>query len=727
MNELTFAVFQRNPQSTIIAADGFDISGCSVRTQLHGGFGALSGLVKLDDYNSSKWCSEYHNRRMKVWDSRREPAWEGRLEDIEIVPGVGVSIQGFGYWRNFFDVPLKDEDTWESGTHYPEDIIEAVIDRCCRQIEKNYVNFEDTNRDVAPFKISNFRYPHDVIKELLAGGDKWGVQMFFAVWENRWPYLFAKNTDVDWYVRLADCSPPPKLRRTMDTMANIVVVEYSVEGEAGDVNDSGTGTGERGENYVTLTDTEQGWDEGQWNRGFDIAVTGGTGNGQIRDVLRTRLEPSVVDSGWCVPFRTGTTTASAGEAHNIIDENGAAIVEGQFTWRIPVEGPLWVDVVSGSCAGQQREIEDGYLANANFNVPITPDWEGEGDDGNEYPSSNTGVRGKYIVYKPSAITTQGDDWAHQEYDEGYVVEIVQGRGSGQRRKITDTIHIALTDGVWGVLKLESDWDTQPDDTSYFEIQEVAEVIETGTATGGSHNTLVDTNKTWTVDGYNDDYEVVIMKGACANQRGQILDTTADTLIVDPLWDDDVPDETSEYEIRVIREEDEEEAEEGACTQVVVTTPWTTQPDETSTYEIRQKEDGGKLERTTIHASGWAVKDMELARKRVFPIGTTTPGGAERVAGRLRAKLRDPQQQSSPFTIKKVWNTSWTEMPLVAVRAGDVIEIVDLFGGQVDTDELDQLRRFYIIRTEYKHDSPSLAITPDNVEAEIATLIASVRK
>ncbi|MDH7487525.1 MAG: hypothetical protein QHJ81_14775 [Anaerolineae bacterium] len=730
MNDLAFALFARD-LSDMTLAGGLKFEGCTIGTQLHGGFGEFRGRLPLDEYNAYRWYSEYHNCRLVVWTKHQGVGWEGRIEDVTITPGFGVEVGAFGYWRNCFDVPLKDEETWATGTHYPEEIIQAVIERCCQQIRHDFTNFVSLGRNVAPYKIDQYRYPQAIIAEVLEGGDKQGNAVYFAVWEDRLPYLFTKPTKVNWYVRLQDCERPPELTRSLETMANAVLCEYSIEGEAGDMNDEGTATGERANNYITLTDTKQGWKEGQWNRGFDVALVGGTGAGQVRDILDTRLEPEVVDEGKADLYDSGVSVATgAGPPELKLEDTTKDWVSHQ--WK-DEDNPYYVEIIGGPCAGQSRRR---IVDNGPMGLVITPAWEA--DDG-KYPSSRDGGGSVYHIYRPNEIQDRDKSWANDAYNLGYMVEVVKGRGAGQRRKITDTraVVVGQTYGQYGkpigggtsfhVLTVEPDWDTAPDDTSYYEIHKEAKVVEAGKATGGSRNTIEDGEKTWREGQYNDGYEVYITKGACANQTGKIVDTAEHTLTVEPLWDDDVPDATSEYEIRVIEEKAEEKEDEAACTQLVVTTAWTTQPDATTRYEIRQKEEGGLLERSITHTSTRSIDEMRLCRKGLFSLGTSTPGEAERVAGQLLAKLRDPQQRTSEFSIRRVFNTRWIEYPLLSVRAGDVVEIVDLFAGQDESAELDALRRFFIIRTSYDQRRQVLALTPDTVEMGVATLLASARK
>lgn len=75
------------------------------------------------------------------------------------------------------------------------------------------------------------------------------------------------------------------------------------------------------------------------------------------------------------------------------------------------------------------------------------------------------------------------------------------------------------------------------------------IVESGTATGGTSTTLVDTAKTWSNGQYdNEDEQVVIYAGTGAGQIRSISDTQApSTLILSSSWTT-IPDGTSQYHI-----------------------------------------------------------------------------------------------------------------------------------------------------------------------------------
>jgi len=81
------------------------------------------------------------------------------------------------------------------------------------------------------------------------------------------------------------------------------------------------------------------------------------------------------------------------------------------------------------------------------------------------------------------------------------------------------------------------------------IEELAEAIGVGlvgTATGGSANTLEDSNKSWDIDMWKNDI-VVIIDGTGEGQARLITSNDATTLTVSSNWDT-IPDNTSKYVI-----------------------------------------------------------------------------------------------------------------------------------------------------------------------------------
>ena len=113
------------------------------------------------------------------------------------------------------------------------------------------------------------------------------------------------------------------------------------------------------------------------------------------------------------------------------------------------------------------------------------------------------------------------------------------------------------------VKVDTTTDVIYDDTLTYtlptDLRKLCEVrIETlstkdsGTAEAATTTTLQDTDKSWTVDEWNDNYAIVITDGTGAGQQRTITDNDADTVTV-ATWTT-TPDATSEYVIKDLVEE-----------------------------------------------------------------------------------------------------------------------------------------------------------------------------
>lgn len=72
-------------------------------------------------------------------------------------------------------------------------------------------------------------------------------------------------------------------------------------------------------------------------------------------------------------------------------------------------------------------------------------------------------------------------------------------------------------------------------------------IDFGQAESATASTLVDNDKAWTIDQYNDFYEAEILVGSGRGQTRGITDTSASALTISPNWSN-IPNSTSEYRI-----------------------------------------------------------------------------------------------------------------------------------------------------------------------------------
>ena len=209
------------------------VSGLKMSTALNGGFHMCSfrisvSLGKAWNYLSREGKRGYHFNRVTVHEEQRL-IWEGRVMDIELqieAGHQGLDIACMGYWSSMNDQYYTDNDgtDWTSGSgHQIDDIIKEVLTDECPDISSDQTNIAAGSRDLAGIDFSTKTYPQDVVNELTKNSDDDSTVWFFAIWDNRVPYLFKRAvTQVDHYVWLADLGDL-KLNQSASGLRNAIV------------------------------------------------------------------------------------------------------------------------------------------------------------------------------------------------------------------------------------------------------------------------------------------------------------------------------------------------------------------------------------------------------------------------------------------------------------------------------------------------------------------------
>jgi len=171
-------------------------------TRLHGGFSICSFNLKADLPEAWQWIVDKVFYRLVITDGGRT-LWEGRLEDPGFTRG-GVSVVAYGYYANLSDIPYH--------TAYNDNldvVIKAVLTANCSQLSSDQTHIEATGGPAIDSAAADSYldiYPKDIVEKLSefsddTNHDRW----YFAVWEDRVPYLFARSvSSVDWNVKLRD-------------------------------------------------------------------------------------------------------------------------------------------------------------------------------------------------------------------------------------------------------------------------------------------------------------------------------------------------------------------------------------------------------------------------------------------------------------------------------------------------------------------------------------------
>jgi len=189
------------------------VSNLRISTSLNGGFQFCSfrlssSIGEAWNYLSREGKRGYHFYRLVVNEEQRV-IWEGRVSEIQLLIEAqyqGLEIKAFGYWSSMRDQFYTDNDgtDWTSGSgHQIDDIIKEVLTDECPDINSDQSNIAAGSRDLAGIDFSTKAYPQDIVNDLTKNSDDDNSVWFFAIWENRIPYLFKRAvTQVDHYVWL---------------------------------------------------------------------------------------------------------------------------------------------------------------------------------------------------------------------------------------------------------------------------------------------------------------------------------------------------------------------------------------------------------------------------------------------------------------------------------------------------------------------------------------------
>ena len=219
------------------------VMGLKFGTALNGGFKFCSFSLATGIGAAWNWLSRegkkgYHFNRITIHEEQIL-VWEGRISDITLRVEEGRQLIGVvaqGYWGSTRDQYYSDDDgsrtDWTSGSgDQIDDIIKEVLTAECPDINSDQTNIAAGSRDLAGINLSAREYPQTIINNLTALSDDDGSVWFFAIWDNRVPYLFKRvATQIDWYVWLEDLGNL-RLQQSASELRNAIIP--TVGGTAG--------------------------------------------------------------------------------------------------------------------------------------------------------------------------------------------------------------------------------------------------------------------------------------------------------------------------------------------------------------------------------------------------------------------------------------------------------------------------------------------------------------
>jgi len=234
---LQLYLYSREKQDEVIADLTGKFRGLKFSTSLHGGFNALEFRPLLGEPTAFLWAERYHLHRLVLWDSQFGLVWEGRIEDVYPLD-VGMKVRAVGFWASLFD-QVYNARYWHT-TWTARDIIIDVLSNACPDIATDYSGLQDPGLDIHPQTFEdNFR-PGQIVQTVVSYGDTEDPPRawYFAIWEDRKPYLFPRKEQVDWCMSLADlASGGIRFCRSSSNLWNRVAAIYSSEVGAREMTD----------------------------------------------------------------------------------------------------------------------------------------------------------------------------------------------------------------------------------------------------------------------------------------------------------------------------------------------------------------------------------------------------------------------------------------------------------------------------------------------------------
>jgi len=171
-------------------------------TRLHGGFAKCRFRLKADLPEAWEWITKRLFFRLKITDVLKT-LWEGRLEDITLT-SAGVEVTAYGYWASMTDVPYTTAYNANADV-----VIKAVLTAVCPQIDSDQTNIDATGGPAIDSGAADGYLDitaQEIVRKLLKFSDDTNnAKWYFAIWEDRIPYMSARSVStVNWNARLQD-------------------------------------------------------------------------------------------------------------------------------------------------------------------------------------------------------------------------------------------------------------------------------------------------------------------------------------------------------------------------------------------------------------------------------------------------------------------------------------------------------------------------------------------
>lgn len=194
-------LYNRDLASTVLVEDlTTKVQNIRLTTRLHGGYGICSFSIQADLSIAWQWLADRMFYRLVVTDVTKT-LFEGRLEDITIGAG-SLNVTAYGYYNNLKDIPYATAYNAVASV-----VIKAALTANCSQISADQSNIDATDVTITSAAADSYLdiYPNELVEKLLDFSDTSQNRYYFAIWEDRIPYLKARSvSSIDWNVTLKD-------------------------------------------------------------------------------------------------------------------------------------------------------------------------------------------------------------------------------------------------------------------------------------------------------------------------------------------------------------------------------------------------------------------------------------------------------------------------------------------------------------------------------------------
>jgi hypothetical protein len=242
---LTVRIYDSYSKTSLWDVIETDFERLTFSTGLNGGFKKASISVRRNLSQVWQYVAQENQSRGRMFGhveilEEARLIWEGRIMQIGFDPSgtsERLDIEALGYWSSTRDQWYDDEDggntDWAAaGSSQFDDIVKEMLTKSCPDINSNQVNIESPAVDIngtEAFHARKYVQDHIVDSHYLTDGS--GDQWFFAIWDERTPYMFERDiSTLHWIVQRIDLGQSSIRQDATWWRNNVLPIVGSTEG-----------------------------------------------------------------------------------------------------------------------------------------------------------------------------------------------------------------------------------------------------------------------------------------------------------------------------------------------------------------------------------------------------------------------------------------------------------------------------------------------------------------